>query len=207
MSTVTIDQLAPTTISFAAAPTQRTADKKYVEMALDTGKALPHLQLTTDKAPLRIPYGLSAPYGDEDGGQRHTLEVAASPELAAWAGALDEALVKHAVKHSEAWFGQALDEPTIRAMHHPLLRPSDKYEPTLRLKANPKTVKLWRAADRREDRAPLGVDELTASAAVVPVVALGNVWFLNDGRMFGLSLGMKLGLVSPSLGLDDFVFS
>lgn len=203
MPTLTIDQLAPTTISFAAAPTERTADKKYVETALDTGKALPHLQLTTDKAPLRIPFGLSAPYGDEDGGQRHTLEVAASPELAAWASALDEALVQHAVKHSKAWFGQALDEPTIRAMHHPLLRPSDKHEPTVRLKANPKTVKLWRAADR----APLGVDELTASAAVVPVVALGSVWFLDDGRMFGLSLGMKLGLVSPSLGLDDFVFS
>ena len=203
MSTVTIDQLAPSTISFADAPTERTADKKYVETALDTGKALPHLQLTTDKAPLRIPFGLSAPYGDEDGGQRHTLEVAASPELAAWASALDEALVKHAVKHSEAWFGQALDEPTIRAMHHPLLRPSDKHEPTVRLKANPKSVKLWRAADR----APIGVDELTASAAIVPVVALGNVWFLDDGRMFGLSLGMKLGLVSPSLGLDDFVFS
>ena len=203
MSTVTIDQLPPSTLAFAASPTERAKGKKHVETTLDTGKAPPNVQLSTDKAPLRIPFGLSTPYGDEEGGQRHTLDVSASPELAEWAGAIDEALVQHAVQHSQEWFGEALDEASVRAMHHPLMRPSDKYEPTLRLKANPKTVKLWRAADR----VPIGVDELTASAAVVPVVALGNVWFLDDGRMFGLSLGMKLGLVSPSLGLDDFVFS
>lgn len=204
MLTVTIDQLAPSTLAFAATPTKRPNNKnQYVETTLNTGKAPPNVQLSTDKAPLCLPFGLSAPYGDEAGGQRHTLDVSASIELAAWASAIDEALVQHAVKHSQAWFGEALDEATVRAMHHPLMRSSDKYEPSLRLKANPKTVKLWRAADR----APIDVDELTASAAVVPVVALGNVWFLDDGRMFGLSLGMKLGLVSPSLGLDDFVFS
>eukprot|EP00966_Prymnesium_polylepis_P286404 6616061-Prymnesium_polylepis.1 len=127
MSTVTIDQLAPSTLAFASSPTERANNKKHVETTLDTGKAPPNVQLSTDKAPLRIPFGMSAPYGDEEGGQRHTLEVSASPELAAWAGAIDEALVQHAVKHSQAWFGEALDEATVlRADAPPQGEPEDR---------------------------------------------------------------------------------
>jgi hypothetical protein len=196
---VTFDQLAPSTLAFAAAPTV-TGDKTHVELTCKN-KPPPIVQLAKPDAPLRIPFGLSTPYGDEEGNQRHTLDVSAPPELAAWAAGLDEQLVQHAIKHSDAWFGRALDEATIRTMHHPLVRPSDKYEPLLRLKASPKAVKLWRAADR----APVTVDELVRDATVVPLVTLGNAWILDEGRLFGLTLGMKAALVAPSLGLDAFV--
>ena len=199
MPTVTFDQLAPSTIAFADAPTVKGC-RTHVEITCEN-KQVPIVQLAKPDAPLRIPFGLYSPYGDEEGNQRHTLDVSAPPELAAWAADLDEQLVQHAIKHSGAWFGRSLDEATVRAMHHPLVTPSDRFDPLLRLKASPKAVKLWRAADR----APATVDELVRDAAVVPLVTLGHVWILDDGSLFGLTLGMKAALVAPSLGLDAFV--
>ena len=112
-------------------------------------------------------------------------------------------LITAAVKHSEAWFGKALTPATVRAMHTPLVRPSEKYEPVLRLKVSAHSVKLWRLADR----SPATPDELAAKGAtLVPLVTIGDVWFLNKAN-FGLSLGLQAALVAkpPALGLDAFV--
>ena len=116
---------------------------------------------------------------------------------------LDEHLIAQAVEHSKAWFGKALTEATVRAMHVSLVRQAnDKYAPVIRVKVHPESVKLWREPDHTEIKA----DDLVRGVGVVPIVSVGNVWFMAKSQ-FGISLGLTLGLVTPhaTLGLDAFI--
>ena len=203
-ATMTLAQLAPTSLAFDAKVLTRPSNGgKYVETTLHA-KRFPLVQLSTSSAPLRAPFGLSTKFGggEADGG-RLTLDLDAPPELVAWATALDEHLIANAIAHSQAWFGKELTEATVRAMHAPLIRQAnDKYAPVIRVKVHPETVKLWRQPDRTEMKA----EALVRGASVVPVVSVGNVWFMAKSQ-FGISLGLTLGLVTPgsTLGLDAFI--
>lgn len=202
-STLTLAQLAPTSLAFDAKVLTRPSNGgKYVETTL-AAKRFPLVQLSASSAPLRAPFGLSTKFEGDGGNARLTLDLDAPPELVAWATALDEHLIARAIAHSKAWFGKELTEATVRAMHAPLVRQTnDKYAPVIRVKVHPESVKLWRQSDRAEMKA----DELVRGVSIVPVVSVGNVWFMGRSQ-FGISLGLSLGLVTPgaSLGLDAFI--
>lgn len=200
MPTTMIQTIDTSEIHFGKAVHTRPSNNgKYVETTY-RGQRNPVFQLCKSSESIRAPFGISAPYGGGEG--RSDVQLNAPPELVAKVQELEERLIATAVENTQQWFGRKLDEGTVRAMHSSLIKTSAKYEPTLKIKVDPSNVKLWKA----DDRSPMTKDELLPGFSITPAVFLGSVWFMGKSQ-FGLTLGLKGGLVTPvsSFGLDDFV--
>jgi len=199
---------APTTPAFDPASDLefgRTKDGgKYVRTSLGGGGGGDAVKFrigSVDK-PLRAPFGISDPFAGDAATDRRTMDVELQdPSVEAWAQSLDEAVVAAGIRHSKAWFGEALNEQAVRAIHTPLVKAPSKagYPPTLRIKVNvgddgDKATKIYKCTGPKSAKKGARGD-VKKGALVVPSVTLSSVMFLN--KRFSVSLNCNELMVVP----------
>ena len=199
---------APTTPAFDPASDLefgRTKDGgKYVRTSLGGGGGGDAVKFrigSVDK-PLRAPFGISDPFAGDAATDRRTMDVELQdPSVEAWAQSLDEAVVAAGIRHSKAWFGEALNEQAVRAIHTPLVKAPSKagYPSTLRIKVNvgddgDKATKIYKCTGPKSAKKGAKGD-VKKGALVVPSVTLSSVMFLN--KRFSVSLNCNELMVVP----------
>ena len=162
----------------AADPTTSSRGVRSAAITGDRG------QLCTFKpnAPLRIPFEPSAYMNPE--ATRVNLVFAAPAELQEQLGNLDSWATAYATEHSERLFKRAMTHDQVVEMYKPTIHRSDKYEPTLKTKANMEgrqKLRVW--TPEREAREP---PEDWRDCDALPMIVVRGFYFQT--KEFGLIL-------------------
>lgn len=114
-------------------------------------------------------------------GDRVNMVFAASPEIASQLRALDSYVKVHLERTSERVIGKKLSEADVNYRYKPLLKPSDKYEPSFKCKVNLVKVRIW-----NNEKAPAEAPESWRGLMVHPRLLVKGLWITE--KEFGLQL-------------------
>ena len=147
---------------------------------------------------LRTPF---SPWPSYDGGERTSLDLVCTPELARLAEHIDSVILKQVKAEPGKWFGKI--PKNLDDMHVSARRAASKegYQDTFRTKCSFRDKSTSFRAWDLEEKKPLLVDELKtldwANSRIACVVQLSGVYFQASG--FGAVLNIKsMGLRAAS---------
>ena len=194
-------------------PTQNSHGSNTVYIQQNGQWAGPRLQLfdQEDGQPPVTPFGINI--NEQNGGKSVSINVR-SPRLRAFLEGVDNRVLEEAVKKSSAWLGKDYDKDTISMFQRKLMSPAkDGYDPLLRIKIvewgnERKDTKVWKqrkTADGQTEVVRGVVDDIKPQSAIIPIVMLNNLWFIQNS--FGMSLHATDILVVSSPDSEDNAFN
>ena len=171
----------------------------------------PRVQLFDGQGtPPVTPFGVQT---NEQNGTRSVSINVSSAALRKWCEDVDALVLQAAQTNSAAWLGKEYDPDTLAMFYRKLMAPArEGYDPLLRLKIvewgnEKKDTKVWlqRKNAAGETQVVRGVvDDIKPQSAIIPIVMLNNLWFIQNS--FGMSLHATDILVvsSPDGGRNTF---
>lgn len=212
--TLTYTEFDPASVKYKPLMTNAKGGKTvYTNYCLSNNQEVPcRFQMTEDasfSSFMDVPWGLSYPPDGQPSNGKLSLDVNVRDEkLAAFLSKMDEKNMGKALESCQEWFKKTIEEPVLRDMYVPMLKPAAKegLPPYARLKiwTDPKRTEVFVMKSEGECH-PGTMDDLVKGARVVPIVETTSLWFMS--RQFGMSLVTTSILVykpEASTGLSAF---
>jgi hypothetical protein len=205
----------PSKLAFGKPRTLQGSGARIVPLTYDSGP------LCFESPSLRAPMGVSCweTPGETGTARKFSLMLSLSdgrrPEVAAFVRAmraLDAAVARHVASRVREILDKDLDSATVAQLQTPVVRPSDRYGPsmkvTLPLKADGAS-KAYECFDTSGPGAPrqVDVDDLeTRGAGVRAIFSMGSIWVAGKNS-FGVSARAAQIAVQPAKKLTACAFA
>lgn len=181
-------------LSFANETTPNKQGGKGVSVGYGAGKERVHFQLGDAKEALRCPWGLDRP---NDPTEKAYFKLELTEETQTFVQNLESAVLGAAEANSVAWFKKALSPVVLDSRFTSNIKPSTKEDKPdcVKIKVvetgkDATVVQVRHRKGHKLTKAVAGtVDDIKAGDVIVPVVRIqSGVWFMSDGKTFGISL-------------------
>jgi hypothetical protein len=133
-----------------------------------------------------------------DAAARLSMSLRASPKALEGGGALDAWAIGYATAHSERLFGKVLSEAQVRDRYTSVIKISEKYPASLRVKISSEgryAPTYWTPAKERRD-APADLQ----GCVIQPRVRVSSFYFM--GAQFGVVLQLQSALVDSEASME-----
>ena len=187
-------------LSFAAQTKPNRAGGKYATVGYGPAKEQVHFQLgASPKDALRCAFGLDE--SDKEPGKKY-VKLELTEDTHEFIEKLESTLVQSAEANSVAWFKKTHSSAVLESRLTSNIKPQKDDRPDcvkLKVEEHGKTptvvlVSTWKGHKLVPKEPVQGtLDDLTQGAMIVPIVKVqGGVWFMNEGKSFGMSLGASV---------------